>query len=276
MPNGAKGVAISAGERDDAFEIGNGPWAVRTTDLDLDLQSFACGPGHGISPPGEPMSGRRRLRAPTSSNSRPRRRRRACCSMMRRRCCIPATRGGATTPLRCGDPGRPSRRKPSWKPILDTSPIEVVIVGDITPEAAIAAVARTFGALRPRPDRPEPPGLRDVRLHAPTPAPIVLRHDGTRRPGHCRGELAGDGPPFCRPPLCGRENAGRNPAAADDRQVADRTRQDLFAARDGGLLGIPARLGAASRSPSMLRRARSTPRIKSPSTREFTADTGRP
>ncbi len=54
-----------------------------------------------------------------------------------------------------------------------------MIVGDVTPDAAIGAVARTFSALPPRTDPPEPPGLRDVRIHAPTPAPIVLRHDGS-------------------------------------------------------------------------------------------------
>lgn len=52
------------------------------------------------------------------------------------------------------------------------------MVGDVTPQAAIDAVAKTFGALPPRRDRPEPAGLRDVSIHPPTLTPIVLRHDG--------------------------------------------------------------------------------------------------
>ncbi|MGH7009841.1 MAG: M16 family metallopeptidase, partial [Caulobacteraceae bacterium] len=58
-----------------------------------------------------------------------------------------------------------------------TSPIEVVIVGDITVEEAIDAAERTFGALAPR----VPSASSKVispRFPAPSPQPVILRHKG--------------------------------------------------------------------------------------------------
>ncbi|CAN7349523.1 insulinase family protein [Phenylobacterium sp. LjRoot225] len=64
-------------------------------------------------------------------------------------------------------------------PELATGAIEVVVVGDVTPETAIAEVARTFGALPPRP-APElaPAADRRVGFPAPTPQPVTLVHKG--------------------------------------------------------------------------------------------------
>jgi zinc protease len=56
--------------------------------------------------------------------------------------------------------------------------VEVSIVGDVTADDAIAATARTLGALRTRRDRPEPAGLRDVRFPPPQASPLILRHKG--------------------------------------------------------------------------------------------------
>lgn len=65
------------------------------------------------------------------------------------------------------------------EPHLTEGPLEVVVVGDITIEAAIDAVANTFGALPPRrevalPDAPS----REVKFPAAIPTPIVLEHGG--------------------------------------------------------------------------------------------------
>ncbi len=58
-------------------------------------------------------------------------------------------------------------------------PIEVTIVGDVSPEEAIAAVARTFGALPPRPSaEPVSKGALDVEFPRPTAAPLDLTHTG--------------------------------------------------------------------------------------------------
>jgi zinc protease len=64
-------------------------------------------------------------------------------------------------------------------PGLASGPLEVVIVGDITVDKAIEAVADTFGALPKRPD-PAPPGppAHDTRFPAPTATPVVDTHNG--------------------------------------------------------------------------------------------------
>jgi len=63
------------------------------------------------------------------------------------------------------------------KPIVEKSPIEVIIVGDVTVDAAITETAKTFGALPPRKPIPEEPGIRDVKFPKGGP-PIVLTHKG--------------------------------------------------------------------------------------------------
>jgi len=62
---------------------------------------------------------------------------------------------------------------------LAAGPLEVVIVGDITVERAIAATAETFGAL-PRRIEPKPPtqSQRAVAFPTGTSAPVVLTHKG--------------------------------------------------------------------------------------------------
>lgn len=74
-------------------------------------------------------------------------------------------------------------------PDLSEGPIEVVIVGDFDPAAAIEATARTFGAL-PRRPAPQlaPADLRTTSFPAPTPEPIVLHHKG--RPDQAVGYVA--------------------------------------------------------------------------------------
>jgi zinc protease len=57
--------------------------------------------------------------------------------------------------------------------------IEVVVVGDVTPDAVIAEVGRTFGALPPRP-APElaPAETRRTSFPAPNREPLTLFHKG--------------------------------------------------------------------------------------------------
>ncbi|MBO9709071.1 MAG: insulinase family protein [Caulobacter sp.] len=61
---------------------------------------------------------------------------------------------------------------------LSTDSIEVVMVGDITVDKAIAAVADTFGALPARPDVPVPAGANQVGFPAPSKVPVVRYHKG--------------------------------------------------------------------------------------------------
>lgn len=56
-------------------------------------------------------------------------------------------------------------------------PLEILIVGDITTDEAVARVAATFGALPPRPAAPETQRT-PVRFPAPTAEPVRLTHSG--------------------------------------------------------------------------------------------------
>lgn len=72
---------------------------------------------------------------------------------------------------------------------LGKGPIEVVIVGDFDPAAAIEAVARTFGALPARPaPQIAPADQRRTGFPAPTAEPVVLYHKG--RPDQAVGYMA--------------------------------------------------------------------------------------
>ena len=64
------------------------------------------------------------------------------------------------------------------KPIVATSPIEVIVVGDVDVERIITFAAKTFGALPPRADKPEPNGLRNVKFPPGVKTPVVLTHKG--------------------------------------------------------------------------------------------------
>lgn len=64
------------------------------------------------------------------------------------------------------------------RPIVAKSPIEVIVVGDVNVDHIIDLAAKTFGALPPRADIPEPKGLRDVKFPAGVKTPVVLTHKG--------------------------------------------------------------------------------------------------
>jgi len=65
-------------------------------------------------------------------------------------------------------------------PVLQSRPIEVTMVGDITVDAAIDVVAQTFGALPRRDDSyVERPGARDVKFPASAKL-LTLTHDGRK------------------------------------------------------------------------------------------------
>jgi zinc protease len=64
-------------------------------------------------------------------------------------------------------------------PPMAAGPIEVVIVGDVTVEAATEAVAATFGALPPRPEPAAlPADQKRTAFPAPDARPVVLKHKG--------------------------------------------------------------------------------------------------
>jgi zinc protease len=61
---------------------------------------------------------------------------------------------------------------------LANDSIEVVIVGDITVDKAIAAVSQTFGALPVRADIPAPAGANQAPFPAPSATPVIRTHKG--------------------------------------------------------------------------------------------------
>ena len=64
------------------------------------------------------------------------------------------------------------------QPILETASIEIGVVGDVDADAVVAAVARTFGALDPRPDTPVGEDELKAKLAFPEPGTVELIHEG--------------------------------------------------------------------------------------------------
>ena len=63
-----------------------------------------------------------------------------------------------------------------WEPLLATGPIEVDVFGDVKAEEAIAAVAKSFGALKSR--APGAASGAPIRFPAHNAQPVVRTHDG--------------------------------------------------------------------------------------------------
>ncbi len=108
--------------------------------------------------------------------------------------------------LRSGDPrwAFPSLRQmqsltikdveSTLKPVLETAPMEITVVGDIDVDAAVKAVAATFGALKPRADKlAEPSGARNVRFPA---AKLTKRFVHEGKADQASAYVAWPGPDF--------------------------------------------------------------------------------
>jgi zinc protease len=90
--------------------------------------------------------------------------------------------------LRAGDPrwGTPSKAtvealnakdfRAFWEPLLTTGPVEVSVFGDIKTEDAIAAVAKSFGAMKPR--SAAPVVATNVGFPAHNTTPVMRTHTG--------------------------------------------------------------------------------------------------
>ncbi|MBB3349058.1 pitrilysin family protein [Sphingomonas sp. BK069] len=66
--------------------------------------------------------------------------------------------------------------KKLWQPLLATGPIEVDVFGDVKADEAIAAIAKSFGALKPR--RADEGTGAPVRFPAHNATPVMRTHDG--------------------------------------------------------------------------------------------------
>jgi len=65
-----------------------------------------------------------------------------------------------------------------WEPLLKQGPVEVLVFGDIDPEATVDALSRTFGALDARDPIPAEALARQITFPEAQSAPLVLHHDG--------------------------------------------------------------------------------------------------
>ena len=86
---------------------------------------------------------------------------------------------------------------------LANGPIEVVVVGDIDVDTAIAQTAATFGALPPRKGGEAPDAARQVKFPAPTAEAVRLTHRG--RPDQAMGFVAWPTTDFPSDPQRARE-----------------------------------------------------------------------
>jgi zinc protease len=92
----------------------------------------------------------------------------------------------------------PDQLRELLEPRMTRGAIEVVVVGDVTVDAAIAATASTFGALPPRQASPPPPAARVVSLPPPSATPVVLEHKG--RSDQAMAYILWPGPDFFSDP----------------------------------------------------------------------------
>lgn len=70
----------------------------------------------------------------------------------------------------------PERFKAFWAPLLASGPIEVDVFGDVKPDEAIAAVAKSLGAIPPRAAAAAAPA--PVRFPAHVATPVLRYHNG--------------------------------------------------------------------------------------------------
>jgi len=66
-----------------------------------------------------------------------------------------------------------------WAPLMSQGPIEVMLFGDFDKATAVAALEKSFGALRPRAPVAVAPAAKTVNFPAPIEAPVRLTHKGS-------------------------------------------------------------------------------------------------
>jgi zinc protease len=93
---------------------------------------------------------------------------------------------------------RPEQLRDLLGPLIADGEIEVVVVGDVTVDAAIKAVAQTFGALPPRKASAPSAAARSARLPPPSATPVVLEHKG--RADQAMAYILWPGPDFFSDP----------------------------------------------------------------------------
>lgn len=65
-----------------------------------------------------------------------------------------------------------------WAPLIAQGPVEVMLFGDFDKATAIAALERSFGAMKPRSPAVVAPAAQSIAFPAPVAAPLELTHRG--------------------------------------------------------------------------------------------------
>lgn len=72
----------------------------------------------------------------------------------------------------------PEAFRATWEPLLAQGPIEILLFGDFDKAEALVALQNSFGALPPRAEAPLLAGPASLSFPAPSPDPVVVRHEG--------------------------------------------------------------------------------------------------
>jgi zinc protease len=67
-----------------------------------------------------------------------------------------------------------------WEPLLAAGPVEVMLFGDFQRDAAVAALGKSFGAMKKRAAATLPVGADSTSFPAPTAEPVRLTHKGPK------------------------------------------------------------------------------------------------
>jgi zinc protease len=74
----------------------------------------------------------------------------------------------------------PNQFRAYWEPLLASGPVEVLLFGDFKRDAGIAALEKSFGAMKKRAAAAVPAGADGTKFPAATAAPIKLTHKGPK------------------------------------------------------------------------------------------------
>ena len=65
-----------------------------------------------------------------------------------------------------------------WKPLLKSGPVEIILIGDFARDDAVAALANSFGAMKPRKPAAVPAGAAQIAFPKGRDVPVQRTHNG--------------------------------------------------------------------------------------------------
>ncbi len=74
----------------------------------------------------------------------------------------------------------PKNFRTFWEPLLASGPVEILMFGDFKRDAAVAALSKSFGAMKKRSAAPVPPGADTTKFPTASAEPVRLMHKGPK------------------------------------------------------------------------------------------------